>query len=272
MLIRTGECELSAMTRRRATRHCFMLVLSVAGIITIVNIAKMHYQTNDSASINYSSNISNNDTAPLSDSCLRLVRQDNVSQLHELCRPVLINGSWSGGGGGQHLLNVDARAYPGDYISCVTALSNCVRFRSVLGYIDHVTPEELEFSIAFGLLTYENFEQTERLLRLIYRPHNFYCLHVDAKSPADFHTAADAVASCLPNVIVARPTIKVQWGKVSVVEAELQCIKLLLAYDARWKYYVNLVGRDFPLRTNHELVDILKAYNGANDVDGSRKK
>jgi len=76
----------------------------------------------------------------------------------------------------------------------------------------------------------------------------------------------------LSNVIVAKPSINVIWGNISVVSAELLCMRLLLKAHSHWRYYINLVGRDFPLRTNEELVKILKAYNGANDVHGTRRK
>jgi len=112
-------------------------------------------------------------------------------------------------------------------------------------------------------------EQTERLLRLIYRPHNVYCIHVDAKSTAELRHSLETIASCLDNVFLATPPVDVRWGKVSIVHAEMLCMKQLLDYPA-WKYFINLVGRDFPLRTNRELVKILTAYNGSNDVDGSR--
>ena len=69
---------------------------------------------------------------------------------------------------------------------------------------------------------------------------------------------------------MARPSLNVTWGEISVVQAELLCVGYLLAVPA-WKYYVNLVARDMPLRTNAELVQILAAYDGANDVDGTRK-
>jgi Core-2/I-Branching enzyme len=77
------------------------------------------------------------------------------------------------------------------------------------------------------------------------------------------------VSSCLPNVLVAHPPVNVTWGTISVVEAELLCMKQLLSLNGGWKYFINLVGRDFPLRTNLELVRILKAYGGANDIGGS---
>jgi hypothetical protein len=31
-------------------------------------------------------------------------------------------------------------------------------------------------------------------------------------------------------------------------------------------YYLNMAGQEFPLRTNLELVRILKLYNGTNDI------
>lgn len=151
---------------------------------------------------------------------------------------------------------------------------DCDCFRSRRGYFAaaDTTPQERAFPIAFSLLAYENFEQTERLLRLIYRPHNAYCIHVDRKSSPAMHAGMEAMASCLPNVVIARPAVNVTWGEISVVQAELLCIGYLLAHPGvKWKYFVNLVSRELPLRTNEELVKILNAYDGANDIDGTRK-
>ena len=36
-----------------------------------------------------------------------------------------------------------------------------------------------------------------------------------------------------------------------------------------WKYHINLAGQEFPLKTNLELVRILKAFNGSNLIQGS---
>ena len=40
----------------------------------------------------------------------------------------------------------------------------------------------------------------------------------------------------------------------------------------QWKYFINLSGQMFPLHTNAELVQILKLYNGANDIEGTYKR
>ena len=37
---------------------------------------------------------------------------------------------------------------------------------------------------------------------------------------------------------------------------------------SKWRYFINLTGQEFPLKTNKELVKILKAYRGANDIMG----
>jgi len=172
--------------------------------------------------------------------------------------------------------NTRSKTRPNTLISATDYMwrtENCDCFLSDLDYFvspEDTTDEERRFPIAFSLLTYENLEQTERLLRLIYRPHNIYCIHVDAKSSAEVRNGLEAIASCLDNVFIAEPPISTDWGKISIVHAELLCMRLLLVLHKRWKYFINLVGRDFPLRTNYELVKILQAYDGANDVHATR--
>ena len=194
----------------------------------------------------------------------------NADRERTLCRPLLhgndINFEQADFGPPHAPLTAD------DYVELAKSDCNC--FRSRLGYFTaaDTSAEERAFPIAFSLLTYENLEQTERLLRLIYRPHNVYCIHVDRKSPDEMHRGIEAVASCLPNVMIARPAMNVIWGEITVVQAEMLCMGYLLAHSGvQWKYFINLVARDLPLRTNEELVKILKTYDGANDIHGTRK-
>lgn len=155
----------------------------------------------------------------------------------------------------------------------VIKTKDCHSFIASHGYLDHsVTEEEVEFPIAFSILMHENLEQVERLLRLIYRPQNVYCIHVDRKAAASIHQAANAIAGCFDNVFVASKVVDVHWGEYTLLEAELACLKQLLDDFPAWKYYINLMGREFPLRTNQQLVQIFKAYNGANDVDGTHHR
>ena len=49
-----------------------------------------------------------------------------------------------------------------------------------------VTDWEENFPLAFGILIYKHFEQFEQLLRMMYRPYNFYCIHVDEGAQLNF--------------------------------------------------------------------------------------
>ncbi|KAH9514867.1 Beta-1,3-galactosyl-O-glycosyl-glycoprotein beta-1,6-N-acetylglucosaminyltransferase [Bulinus truncatus] len=138
-----------------------------------------------------------------------------------------------------HVLNVNCRKmFSGDHDEIVFAqnylktmnitmlsdqfylnlTTNCELFQKQRGYIMcPLTSEEEDFPIAFTMLAYKDVEMVERLLRSIYRPQNYYCIHVDKKSDDQFM-------------------------------------------------------KEFPLKTNWELDQILKAYNGANDVEGTIRR
>ena len=150
---------------------------------------------------------------------------------------------------------------------------NCDAFKKQYGYLDYnITKEESDFPIAFSILMHENVEQAERLLRMIYRPQNFYCIHVDLKASDTIQAAIRAITNCFDNVILPIKQVGVRWAEYTVLEAELACMEALYKASDRWKYFINLTGRDFPLKTNWELVQILKVYNGANDIDGTPHK
>jgi len=74
---------------------------------------------------------------------------------------------------------------------------------------------------------FRDVELFERLLRAIYRPHNFYCVHVDKKSASTVHRAVAAISSCFNNVFVAPHAADVQWGTYTVLEPELICMEAL---------------------------------------------
>ncbi len=155
---------------------------------------------------------------------------------------------------------------PEQYLKLTT---NCQYFRNQRNYDKYIiTQEESNFPLAFSILTFEQVEQTERLLRAIYRPQNFYCIHVDLKAKEIIKKAFNSIAKCFDNVFLATKLIDVKWSEFPVLEAEINCMEDLVKYTS-WKYFINLTGREFPIRTNSELVQALKAYNGSNDIDGT---
>ncbi|WAQ94660.1 GCNT1-like protein, partial [Mya arenaria] len=149
--------------------------------------------------------------------------------------------------------------------------SNCTHFVTHRGYItDAFTEEEKQFPIAFSILIHTEVKQAETLLRAIYRPQNLYCIHVDTKSSAAFYEEILAISSCFDNVFLSSQRFDVKWGTMSVLEPEIECMKDLWNKSVSWKYFINLTGQEIPLRTNLELVKILKAYNGAVHIAASR--
>jgi len=39
-------------------------------------------------------------------------------------------------------------------------------------------------------------------------------------------------------------------------------------HRVNWRYLINVAGQSYPLRTPEEMVDILRIYNGSNDIEG----
>jgi len=151
--------------------------------------------------------------------------------------------------------------------------SNCTRFVAERQYaVWPVNREEAMFPIAFSILMFKDVEQFERLLRAIYRPQNLYCIHVDKKSSPNIHAAVTAIARCFENVFVLQRPFDVFWGTFSVLEPELACMKRLLRRSKKWKYFINLTGQEFPLKTNWQIVQILKVFNGSNNMEGTFKR
>ena len=120
---------------------------------------------------------------------------------------------------------------------------------------------------------YRDVEQFERLLRSVYRTQNLMCIHVDLKAPKVIWQAVNHIADCLNarfnNIIVTKNRVHIEWGKYSVLEADLNCMREL--HNARnrrkWRYFINLTGQEFPLRTHLELVRILSILKGGNLIE-----
>ena len=151
----------------------------------------------------------------------------------------------------------------------IKTTEDCVAFRVDQGYhLQPLSKEEDEFPIAFNIIMHKEVEQTERLLRAIYRPQNEYCIHVDGKQSSATIEAIRSIAKCFKNVHVASKLERVTYAGFSRLKADINCMGDLLKVSTKWKYLFNLAGQSFPLKTNLEMVKILKIYNGANDIEG----
>ena len=130
-------------------------------------------------------------------------------------------------------------------VSMHTALQNCTDYLSTGRYaLKPVNAEEAAFPLAYSLLGYRDPEQIERLLSLIYRPQNIYCLHIDLKAAPHVFEPLKQLGRCLPNVLVVeRDRIAVNWGYNSVLRAELVCMRMMDTRHLYWRYFINLTGR-----------------------------
>ena len=153
-----------------------------------------------------------------------------------------------------------------------------------------VSEEEASFPIAFTIMTFKNLCQLERLVAAIFRQHNPICIHVDARAPnaRRIHRSLQNILKCyhasgFTNVFLASRLVDVEWATFSSLEADLVCMRDLLAVAKPgtspansnqnqktypWKYLINLSGNEFPLKTNLEMVRLLRRLDGANVIEG----
>ena len=62
--------------------------------------------------------------------------------------------------------------------------------------------------------------------------------------------------------------VSVVYKGFSFLQSTLNCMQDMIDSKREWKYFMNLPSQQFPLKTNLEIVHILKHYNGSNDIEG----
>ncbi|XP_013381699.1 beta-1,3-galactosyl-O-glycosyl-glycoprotein beta-1,6-N-acetylglucosaminyltransferase [Lingula anatina] len=155
-----------------------------------------------------------------------------------------------------------------EFLESLTHSEHCKTFKFVLGYADApLSVEEAEFPIAYSIKLHQSAAQVERLLRNIYMPQNVYCIYVDKKSPQQLHKAMKNLVGCFENVFFASHVEEFIYASSSQMMADIQCMRDLAEYPVNWKYHINLAGQEFPLKTNLEIVKVLKLFNGTNDIE-----
>uniref|UniRef100_A0A3B4ZF82 Beta-1,3-galactosyl-O-glycosyl-glycoprotein beta-1,6-N-acetylglucosaminyltransferase-like n=1 Tax=Stegastes partitus TaxID=144197 RepID=A0A3B4ZF82_9TELE len=151
----------------------------------------------------------------------------------------------------------------------INATKDCRKFKLSRKYITFpLSEEEEEFPLAYSMVVHhKNFE---RLLRAIYAPQNIYCVHVDKKTEASALAAIMAIISCFPNVFLASRPVSVVYAAWPRVQADLNCMADLYNVSTEWKYFINVCGQDFPLKTNLEIVRTLRSLKGRNSMESEK--
>lgn len=115
--------------------------------------------------------------------------------------------------------------------------------------------------IAYLILVHRFPEQFKRMFRAIHVPGNHYLVHVDKRSGGAM--AADIAAFLKPYGNSAMlESRKAVWGGYSLVDAELRGMAQLMKMGAEWKYFINLSGQDFPLKSQDYIADFLTRNAG----------
>ena len=154
--------------------------------------------------------------------------------------------------------------------------SNCSQVVQYFANNLYVTKLERSFPVAYSFVIHDSPQQVLRLLRYLYRPTNYYCIHPDKKSPPAFLRMFKNLATCLDNVIIPAKLEHVERGKPSFMEAQMTCLEDLvrlrseLSEDNKWHYVINLCGKELPLTTTHEIASRLSRLNGQSAVGAWR--
>ena len=61
----------------------------------------------------------------------------------------------------------------------------------------------------------------------------------------------------------------VYWGHISLLEADLTCLRLLLRSNGRWKFYLNLSGSELPRFSVEQMEAMLSSAAANRSLVGS---
>ncbi len=125
--------------------------------------------------------------------------------------------------------------------------------------------------LAFSVVAHDNLAVLTRLLRLLFRPRHAFCMHVDSNAPRQFRDAVSRLVDCYrfglclqllischqrgggfshrtlyPGAKMLLKFGEVHWGHISLLDADLGCLRSLLAEFGGWKFYANLAGSELP--------------------------
>ncbi|KAM8859539.1 beta-1,3-galactosyl-O-glycosyl-glycoprotein beta-1,6-N-acetylglucosaminyltransferase-like isoform 1-T2 [Spinachia spinachia] len=158
---------------------------------------------------------------------------------------------------------------PDEYYT--NASQDCRTFKASRKYLTFpLSRVEEDFPLAYSMVVYHKVQNFERLLRAIYAPQNIYCVHVDKKSDASVYSAISAITSCFPNVFMVSQRVDVVYAAWPRVQADINCMADLYNAKTKWKYFINLCGQDFPLKTNLEIVNALVSLKGVNNMESEK--
>ncbi len=125
--------------------------------------------------------------------------------------------------------------------------------------------------VAYFILVHRYPAQFARMMRAAYDERNSYVIHIDKRSGPEFAAEIRDILRAYPKAEVI-PAQAALWGGYSLVDAELRGMQKLLEMRADWKYFINLSGQDFPLKSQQYVHDFLTAHAGCEFIRASDQR
>lgn len=114
--------------------------------------------------------------------------------------------------------------------------------------------------ISYVIITHSNPIQLRRLIDRLQAPGVVFFVHVDKK--AKIEPFLSETASC-DNVVFVENRLDVRWGDYSVVEAYLECLKVIRR-EAPGSFVFHLSGQDYPIKSNARIREFVDSH--ASDI------
>ena len=95
-------------------------------------------------------------------------------------------------------------------------------------------PKGVEAKLAFIYVVHQQVGLFEILLHLTFRPYNAYCIYVGNNTNSQYTSVLKHLVNCYKKlypktaIFMATNTSKVEWGKFSLLNADLHCMQDLL--------------------------------------------
>lgn len=128
---------------------------------------------------------------------------------------------------------------------------------------------ESKYPLAFVIMVAQNAEQIVRLFQSIYRPWNLYCLTYDNDTSYQFQQTMHNIDSCYDNIVMPETFVEVNWAGFSILQTAVNCLSVLNSNVSKieWNYVQIVSWNDFPLKTNRQMVEIMRILNGSQDAE-----
>ncbi|MDD2870867.1 MAG: beta-1,6-N-acetylglucosaminyltransferase [Candidatus Gracilibacteria bacterium] len=113
-----------------------------------------------------------------------------------------------------------------------------------------------QINIAYLILVHRLPKQFKRMFKSLYVPNNYYLIHIDKKADQKIHSEIKEFIKDFQNTYILESE-SIVWGGYSMVQVELNGIKKLLEISAKWDFFINLSGQDFPMKSQKEITNYL---------------